>query len=90
MDQASEPSTSSRTFAASGVLLVVGVILPFAGWYAAQAYATYVAAQDPIPNQGAMVLALLGFGASCVLAVIILVLAVVLLVLGRATTRQCR
>ena len=62
----------SRSRIIGSTATISGVALPFIVWFMGQAWMRHLAAQDPTPNQGAMVVAFLLFCASILVAAVLI------------------
>lgn len=65
-------------------LIVAAVLLPCATYSGALVWLRYLAAMDPVPNQGAMLVAYLAVCASGIIAVVLGLIGIALLILGSA------
>lgn len=65
------------------ILIVAAVALPAATYLGARAWMAFLAAHDPVPNQGAMVVAFLAVCASVIVALVALATGITMVVRGR-------
>jgi hypothetical protein len=66
-------------------LILAAIVLPSATYAAARAWLRYLASVEPIPNQGAMVVAFLAVCASMIVALALLAPGIIMLVRARKT-----
>jgi|GEM_PF-4171716 hypothetical protein len=69
---------SARRFKTGVRMAAISVTLPFVAWFLAHGFMSVVASIDPVPNQGAMVMAFSGVMATILAAAVLFVVGVTL------------